>query len=973
VLQGNLNRSKNAHDVLQQTIRELNTDVVIMCEINKNIAKKEGWLIDSEGDVGIKIMMSSQTRRRISIGKGVIGVQMGTDLLIGCYISPNVDLDFFESRLDDLQELVKDCVGDIVIAGDLNAKSAEWGSPVENRRGTLLSEWVARNRMVVHNQGIRPTFMRGNSQSYIDVTISNGKAAKKIQRWQVMEIETLSDHQYISFEIEDKHNQRSQIRDEAVTGWRVKRLNTQSMALAIQKEITQSDTDPKRYTEALTRACNVLLPKKKQGRRREVYWWSESIAELRRKCLKKKRQMVRKNRRQGTSDQEKKQAHELYKQARKKLKLEIGRAKEKAWKEVCQEVEEDPWGLGYKIVTKKIGSQPRPLLSVAEKKEIALKLFPQQKRCTWYRVVEEPPPFTTEELIQAGKKTKSGKAPGPDCIPPEVVKIALQTTTDTALEMYNQLLKRNEFPDRWKEARLVLLQKGTKDSNGSQAYRPICLLDVLGKVYEQLLVHRLNEELSAKHGLSNSQYGFRQGVSTIDAVEKVCKTAKQEMQKTLKTRSLCAMLMIDVKNAFNSASWQMIIEELRRKGISHYLVEVIKSYLSSRYVQIDQTNKIEMTGGVPQGSVLGPVLWNVLYNKILEIPMPKGVEMVAYADDLALVITAKKDEELMELGNEALEKVAEGLKQCRLQMAPEKTTAIMLSGRKKHKTISFVLNTRTIEVGKSGRYLGVTLDSCLSFRRHLEDVTARAIRRMGALSRLMPRTSDPKEGKRRLLCAVAQSTVLYASKVWVGALKIERYRQMMDKVQRRMALSICGAYKTTATETASVLSSLIPLDLLAEERGRMKKKPTENERALERETTINKWQTRWEQQTTSLWTHLIMPDIRPWVTRKYGSVSFRTTQMLSGHGCFVAYLHRIGRSETAGCWFCGGERDDAEHTLLVCERWKSERAKYRKNTENWTTSNLISIMLRSQEDWEAVQNMMEEIMKQKEEEERRRG
>ncbi|CAH1383651.1 unnamed protein product [Tenebrio molitor] len=116
-----------------------------------------------------------------------------------------------------------------------------------------------------------------------------------------------------------------------------------------------------------------------------------------------------------------------------------------------------------------------------------------------------------------------------------------------------------------------------------------------------------------------------------------------------------------------------------------------------------------------------------------------------------------------------------------------------------------------------------------------------------------------------------------------------------------------------------------------------------------------------------------MPDIRPWVTRKYGSVSFRMTQMLSGHGCFVAYLHRIGRSETAGCWFCGGERDDAEHTLIVCERWKSERAKFRKNTENWTTSNLISIMLRSQEDWDAVQNMMEEIMKQKEEEERRRG
>jgi hypothetical protein len=64
---------------------------------------------------------------------------------------------------------------------------------------------------------------------------------------------------------------------------------------------------------------------------------------------------------------------------------------------------------------------------------------------------------------------------------------------------------------------------------------------------------------------------------------------------------------------------------------------------------------------------------------------------------------------------------------------------------------------------------------------------------------------------------------------------------MMDKVQRRMALSICGAYRTRATETASLLSSLIPLDLLAEERGRIKRKPTEHERALERQITINKW------------------------------------------------------------------------------------------------------------------------------------
>jgi hypothetical protein len=216
-----------------------------------------------------------------------------------------------------------------------------------------------------HNQGIRPILMRGNSHSYIDVTISNGKAVKKIQRWQVMETETFSDHQYTGFEIEDKLTKQTQIRDETVTGWRVTRLNSQSIALAIRKEITQSNIDPERYMETLTRACNVLLPTKKQGRRREVYWWCESIAELRRKCLKKKRQMLRKNRCHVISDQKKKQAHELYKLGRN-CNWRLSELKKRPGKMYAKEVEEDPWGLGYKIVTKKIGGQPRPLLSVTE-------------------------------------------------------------------------------------------------------------------------------------------------------------------------------------------------------------------------------------------------------------------------------------------------------------------------------------------------------------------------------------------------------------------------------------------------------------------------------------------------------------------------------------------------------------------------------------------------------------------------------
>ncbi|XP_074041805.1 uncharacterized protein [Leptinotarsa decemlineata] len=135
----------------------------------------------------------------------------------------------------------------------------------------------------------------------------------------------------------------------------------------------------------------------------------------------------------------------------------------------------------------------------------------------------------------------------------------------------------------------------------------ICLLDVEGKFYEHLLLERINGELEQTGGLSANQYGFRKQRQTTDAVNEVILCAKEAMAQGL----LCVAITLDIRNAFNNASWQLILNKLRDRGISESLISIIFSYLSEREVILESEGSvkyIKISSGVPQGSVLGPTL-----------------------------------------------------------------------------------------------------------------------------------------------------------------------------------------------------------------------------------------------------------------------------------------------------------------------------------------------------------------------------
>lgn len=167
------------------------------------------------------------------------------------------------------------------------------------------------------------------------------------------------------------------------------------------------------------------------------------------------------------------------------------------------------------------------------------------------------------------------------------------------------------------------------------------MLDTAGKILERIIHNRLY-----------NQYGFRKGRSTLHAVSLVVDTAKRALVGSRWKRGAkqyCLVAALNVKNAFNSARWDCIWNGLNSMEVPKYLKKIVMSYLSDRFLQYDteagpQTYKV--TGGVPQGSVLGPLLWNVMYNGLSKLAQLDGVKLVAFADDVAVVITAKYPEEI---------------------------------------------------------------------------------------------------------------------------------------------------------------------------------------------------------------------------------------------------------------------------------------------------------------------------------------
>lgn len=934
----------------------------------KAIQRQRDWFHDEKIDTAIKIVNSDLAILEDGHGPGYTFVKIADLIVFSCYSSGNQDSKMLEETLQSISNQLTTRRGSAVITGDFNAKSPQWGMHYEDNRGQIITDWLAELGLVVANVGEKPTFERPNYGSILDLTIVTEDVKRNISTWEVIESETLSDHNYIVTEINSKRTRRHRPRATKITGWSMRNVDSNQLkqethAIAENDDTTTADG----LSQALTTLCNRLLRKKaNRERRRPAYWWSEEIAQLRRECNRARRVYTRSGKNCGQEIRQRLWSRHAAK--RKILKNAIMKAKRSSWKLLCNEVDEDIWGKGYKIVMKGIGGQrPTPILQMSFVTKVANHLFPTHSEVSFQcKKGQSFTPFTEDELKRACAKLKTKKAPGPGQIPPEMVKALTIERLSYVLRVYNRLADNRLFPARWKRARLVLLRKGTKPIDEPSSYRPICLLDAEGKLYEQLLQLRLKEELKKKMDLSDRQYGFREGRQTIDAIQQVIKVAKSAAAYSSRYRRLCAMITLDVSNAFNSASWQIILDELRVRGVDEDLIAIIRSYLSDRVIILqaeDEISEKSINSGVPQGSVLGPFLWNVLYDEILRIALPDGITLIGFADDIAMIATAENETQLENKANTALQRVAKWMESRMLDLAPKKTEAVLLTTRRKIRPVEFILNGNAVRPSNAIRYLGVWLDTNLNYGPHINQVVQKAEKTVTALSGIMPNIGGPRASKRRVLLSVVHSQLLYAAPIWCEAVVKKTVKRKLLKVQRGLLIRVASAYRTISAEAVGVIAGVPPVDLLACERMKMYGGMDQQEA---KEETMDSWQKRWDSAQHGRWTHKLIPNIKEWTSRTHGEVDYFLTQALSGHGCFMDFLYKRSRAETDRCIYCS-EIDTADHTLFRCGKWESIRMDYETQTGTaFGEETIVNTMINSKSGWTQTYQAIRKIINCKE-------
>jgi len=983
VLQANMHRSKTAYALLDQLIKERDADIVVISEQYKKPSTGT-WIEDTSKTAAIWVPTSSPlTIEEKGSGTGFVWIKTSEFSILSCYLTPSEELEAFKAKVYSIEDKGMEIGGPLVVGGDFNSQAYEWGSRLTNTRGRMVLDMAARMGLIVMNRGNVSTFRRpGCKETTPDITLASETIARKVTNWTVLEDYTGSDHQYISYVVECNNRpsqQRGSTHRTPRRRWNIAKLNKEALISNIGQGTTKVPAPGAKNVVRSTmtlikRACNNAMPIIGRKHRKEsVYWWNAEISDLRHACHRLRRKYTRARRAHAATAEA-----EEYKKAKKDLKSAIQTSKKSKWEELRSDLNNNPWGLGYKLVLRKLGARTStPELKEDTMDNIVNTLFPTHEieRNASTSVDEYSPPlFTVDELRSAAKALKNGKAPGPDGIPAEILKIVAEENPEILLQMYNCCLQEGIFPDVWKRQQLVLISKGKGDPESPSAYRPLCMLDTAGKLFEKLLKPRIHEVVESAGGLSPRQYGFRPGKSTIGAIEDVIEGVKMAQTGNHFSRRIVLLATLDVRNAFNSATWSSMIEALENRfRAPAYIMNMIRSYLSDRVLMYENGEKKyvkQTTAGAAQGSILGPELWNISYDDILRTEMPSDTYLVGYADDIAAIITARHAEDAQRKLNQVMLRTKTWLDSHGLKLATEKTELLIITRKHIPVEVDMRVLSETIKTSKGLKYLGLRLDSKLTFNTQLEYAAKKAAQTTAQLSRLMANVGGPIYSKRKLIMSTTQTILLYGCEIWADTLQAECRRKMLARVQRTAALRVASAYRTVSEPAVLVISGTIPIDLLAVERQTQWRDPSRRsgDTATINSTriqTMEKWQDRWDSELRGRWTARLIPEINKWVNRKHGEINYFVTQMLSGHGYFLQYLHKMGKSERGDCIYGHDCLDDAEHTLFVCSRWLIERHALEEVVGEISPENIVGLMLESETTWRHVAAYVEKVLRNK--------
>lgn len=350
-------------------------------------------------------------------------------------------------------------------------------------------------------------------------------------------------------------------------------------------------------------------------------------------------------------------------------------------------------------------------------------------------------PATVDEIIQIINDLDPNTSSGIDGISTKMIKCIKNIIAIPLTNSINNCLKMGVFPQSLKIAKVTPIFKNGNKSDPCN-YRPISVLPVISKIFERVIYSRIEKYLKSKDFLYNKQYGFRPKSNTLSATIDLVTKIKNKIDE----KQIVLGVFIDLKKAFDTISHKLLLAKLSNLGITGKAHDIFKSYFQNRrqIVKIGQHQSTPtlMTFGIPQGSILGPLLFLIYVNDIKNLGLKADISL--YADDTCLFYYGHSCKTLKLKAQRDLNKLNDWFLSNLLTINTEKTNFVIFAAKNKNldDIIKLKIDNDELKQKSSEKYLGIILDHYLDFKQHIHKIKTKLTSLSGAVraaSNCLPR------------------------------------------------------------------------------------------------------------------------------------------------------------------------------------------------------------------------------------------
>ena len=733
-----------------------------------------------------------------------------------------------------------------ILLGDFNLHHPYWGGTTcltqDNMSDYLIDIATEANLQLTLPRGTI-TWEARNSTSTIDLIFMTTKLTNKIEHCKIRnELDQSSDHKPISTKLLLGTMNNIQIKRRAwksINMTKIESLKNLAPPITHPINITEIDEAIKQLERFLNMLIEHTVPWAKPWNGAQTHWsreCSEAVAEARRL-------------RREWSRTHQQQAWENYNEACKKKKKVIAHAKKTDFRRAvaaAAESRDGIWKLAKWARDKSDKPKEIPRLPTLMHEGKTATTFDEQ--IAMFKEVFFPPPPEAEtddihnscypgpvpdriiiekqEVKAAINKTKADKAAGPDGIPNRMLKVTGEVLIERLTPIFQACADRAYHPRAFKEAHTITLKKlGKSDYTTPKAYRPIALLNTMGKILESIMAQKITSMAEANNLLPHNQMGARKGRGTD--------TALQLLTEQIHTiwgqgnDKVASILSLDIAGAFDHVSHIRLIHNMRKRKIPTWITNWVESFLKNRTTTITvgtrRSTSMSINTGIPQGSPISPILFLFFNADLLDVCSRSGrtVSAIGFVDDVNILTYGTQTESNCRILGKLHDKCQKWARTHGATFAPQKYELIHLTKTPKKFNMEANLQIDQINITPKLdiRVLGVQIDSKLKWGPHIKKIQDKMTRQTMALTKICASTWGASMLRaRHVYTAVVRPAMTYGSVIWLPEEnkkgKLPKWLENnLGKIQNNCLRKVTGAYKATPIKELEKEAHIMPLPL----------------------------------------------------------------------------------------------------------------------------------------------------------------